>query len=104
MTHGSKAGRNVLAINTASLGALIKWLFDISPRETSFERRGFREGGSASRRRLEQAGAAFVHGYRSALADSRGDVLVARLESVEPAWRGFAFEGAAMGLALVDWL
>lgn len=53
---------------------------------------------------MEQAGAAFVHGYRSALADCRSEALSANLETVEPNWRGFAYEGAAMGLALADWL
>lgn len=86
------------------MGALLKWLFDISPRETSFERRGFRGGDDPARQRLERAGAAFIHGYRSALADSREASLARNLETIEPNWRGFAYEGAAMGLALVDWL
>ena len=85
------------------MGALLKWLFDISPRETSFERRGFHGGNEETRRRLERVGAAFIEGYRAALADSREQSLAASLEKVEPDWRGFAFEGAGMGLALADW-
>jgi hypothetical protein len=84
------------------LGLLTKWLFDISPRETSFETRGFRGGTSATRARLEQVGLAFTAGYRAALEDSTHAALVARLDAVEPDFRGFAYEGAAMALALLD--
>jgi hypothetical protein len=85
-----------------SLGSLLKWLFDISPRETSFERRGFRGGNAAARARLEQVGAAFTAGYRAALEDANHAGLVPKLESVAADFRGFAYEGAAMALALLD--
>ena len=90
-----------------NLGSLIQRLFDLSPMETSFERRGFRGGGPATRARLEKVGAAFVEGYRAALdCDAKSDPsqfgLSARLETVACDFRGFAYEGAAMGLALLD--
>jgi hypothetical protein len=84
------------------LGPLLKWLFDISPAETSFERRGFRGGNVVVRARLEQVGAAFVAGYRAALEDSSHGALVPKLEAVSLDFRGFAYEGAAMALALLD--
>jgi hypothetical protein len=77
-------------------------LFDISPRETSFEARGFRGGTPATRARLEQVGAAFTAGYRAALEDSSHAALVPKLEAVSLDFRGFAYEGAAMALALLD--
>src|SRR5437867_3305763 len=86
------------------VGVLLTWLFGISSRETSFERRGFRGGSPAVRARLEQVGAAFALGYRAALEDSRSAPMVSKLEAAAPEFRGFAFEGAAMGLALRDWL
>jgi hypothetical protein len=54
--------------------------------------------------RLEQIGAAFLHGYHAALLDDTPDRLVPRLTEVQEEWRGFAFEGAGMGLALLDQL
>ncbi len=86
------------------LSGLLKQLFDVAPREISFERRGFRGGGPAVRARLEQAGGGFLLGYRAALEEARNEVMVPKLEAVEREFRGFAFEGAAMGLALLDWL
>lgn len=84
------------------MGLLLKWLFDISSRETSFERRGFRGGDAAARARLEQVGVAFTAGYRAVLEDSSHAALVPKLEAVTPDFRGFAYEGAAMALALLD--
>jgi hypothetical protein len=81
---------------------LLKWLFDISPRETSFETRGFRGGTPATRARLEQVGAAFTAGYRAALEDASHAALVPKLDAVSLDFRGFAYEGAAMALALLD--
>lgn len=85
-------------------GGLRQRLFGIQAGETSFERRGFRGGTPALRRQLETVGASFVHGYHAALADSRPAGLVPRLAATPEAFRGFAYEGAAMGLALLDWL
>ena len=55
------------------------------------------------RERLEAVGAAFLVGYHAAL--ERGEEgLTAALDEVELERRGFAYEGAAMGLALIDCL
>lgn len=43
-----------------------------------------------------------VEGYHATLEDSRFEVLVPRLDAVSPALRGFAYEGAGMGLAALD--
>ena len=72
--------------------------------ETSYIRRGFRGATADVRSRLEQIGAAFLGGYHAALEHDAPADLAASLNSAEPDLRGFAFEGAAMGLALLDFL
>jgi hypothetical protein len=54
------------------------------------------------RTRIEQVGAAFIGGYHSALEQVNLAGLEAVLASVPLEQRGFAFEGATMGLALLD--
>jgi enediyne biosynthesis protein E3 len=56
------------------------------------------------RTRLEQVGATFLDGYHAALASHTQPALAARLNATEVELRGFVFEGAAMGLALLDTL
>src|SRR5262249_379826 len=68
--------------------------------EVSVARRGFHCGNTSTRLRLERIGEVFLGGYHSALEEDAMEALVARLEAVEPPDRGFAYEGAAMGLAL----
>jgi hypothetical protein len=71
--------------------------------EATFGRRGFHSGDTASRAHLERAGLVFLEGYNAAVSSSR-DTLLQRLNLVAPEWRGFAFEGASMGLRLLDHL
>ncbi len=84
------------------MGALSRLIFGIPIGETSCERRGFRGGDAVARARFEQIGRSFVHGYHAALEEPRLERLTQRLGTVEPETRGFAFEGVAMGLALLD--
>jgi hypothetical protein len=89
----------------AALGARLRVrIFGISPEEATFARRGFRGGDAVVRQRLEQVGYTFVRGYNAALEESKPQELEQRLNAVEREHRGFAFEGAAMGLALQDYL
>lgn len=85
------------------MGRLRKFIFGISDAETTFARRGFAEGAASARSRLELIGRVFVGGYHAALLDDDPERLPARLGAVEPELRGFAFEGAAMALALSDY-
>jgi hypothetical protein len=77
-------------------------LLGLSPFEATFARRGFRGRDPSTRNSLETIGETFLGGYRAAL--HAGDI--AGLEhdlSVYPTeLHGFAYEGAAMGLALLD--
>jgi hypothetical protein len=84
--------------------SLRRWCFGISPAETTFSRRGFRESDPQARRRLERVGEIFLHGYHCALEEAELPSLAGRLEQLEAEVRGFGFEGAAMALALLDQL
>jgi len=72
--------------------------------EVTFLRRGFRGGEEGVRQLLEQIGCTFLQGYHTALEEDQPEALALRLHGVEAELRGFAFEGAAMGLALLDHL
>ncbi len=86
-----------------SQGRLRRSLFGISLEETTFAKRGFYRGDERAQEKLELIGRIFVQGYHAALEDHRFEVLVPRLQMIEAEFRGFAFEGAAMGLALLDY-
>ena len=88
----------------AVLGRVRRRLFGISTEEASFSRRGFRGGDDRVRQRLEQIGRIFLHGYHAALVEDRPDRLASTLDPIEWKLRGFAFEGAGMGLYLLDLL
>jgi hypothetical protein len=83
-------------------GKIWKALFGIRPQEVTFARRGFRGREAGARRRLEQVGRTFLDGYHAALEEQESGRLVVRLGTVGQELRGFAFEGAAMGLCLLD--
>jgi enediyne biosynthesis protein E3 len=53
-------------------------------------------------RRLEAIGASFVEGCHAALENDDPLVLASRLARVDPERHGFAYEGAGLGLALLD--
>jgi enediyne biosynthesis protein E3 len=77
-------------------------LFGLSLDEVTFSRRGFHEGAAMARHRLEQSGHTFLQGYHAALEKDDLKTLTIRLSSMDLEFRGFAFEGAAMALALLD--
>src|SRR5262245_6722927 len=60
----------------------------------------FQEG--PLRRRGQRIGESFVEGSHAALEVSRPEALAARLAGVERELSGFAYEGAGLGLALLD--
>lgn len=85
-----------------SWGWLRKRVLGIAAEEATFARRGFCGGDVAARRRLEQSAASFLHGYHAGLEEDDPHAVALRLNAVEAELRGFAFEGAAMALALLD--
>ena len=85
-------------------GRLRQLILGISPTETSFIKRGFYIGDADVRRRLEHIGSAFVQGYQTALYEDTIDAVAYKLNQVDADLRGFAFEGAAMSLTLLDYV
>ena len=84
------------------LGQARRRFLGLSPAEASFAKRGFLVGEDDARERLEQIGVTFLSGYHAALEVTEFVLLARRLARVDLDLRGFAFEGAAMGLALLD--
>lgn len=62
----------------------------------------FSRGDSLKWRHLRRAARTAVEGYHLVLDDHRLDRLIPRLNAVELDWRGYAYDGAAMGLTGVD--
>ncbi len=85
-----------------AVGRFRRLFLGISPTETTFAKRGFHTGKSDAWQRLERSASTFVRGYHAALESDNFAALVPRLEQVEEDVRGFAYEGAAMGLAMLD--
>ncbi len=83
-------------------GRLRQWAWGISPEETRPERRGFTVDDPGTAERLARVGTTFLVGYHSALTDPRPEPLADCLDALETGWRGFAYEGAGLGLALLD--
>jgi hypothetical protein len=84
------------------LGQMRKRFLGLSPNEALFDKRGFLAGEDHARQKLEHIGITFLSGYHAALEENAFAPLAQRLAKVETEFSGFAFEGAAMGLALLD--
>jgi enediyne biosynthesis protein E3 len=84
--------------------SLRKLLFGIPADETLFSKRGFQAVSPEVRIRLEQVAGMFVEGYHLALLNDQLDSLTQQLEQLPNEMRGFGYEGAAMALALLDFL
>lgn len=87
---------------TRAFGFLRKAAFGISFAEATFARRGFRVSDAKAQQRLEQIGSVFLQGYHAVLEEDAPEALALRLCNVDAELRGFAFEGAAMALTLLD--
>src|SRR6185436_16172630 len=62
----------------------------------------FSEGNTRAWRRLETCVLAAIGGYHATLENSKLEKLVPRLDTVDLELRGFAYEGAAIGLTGLD--
>lgn len=71
---------------------------------TKLETRGFHVKNQAAKELLERIGETFLTGYGHAVRARGPDEAETYLERVDPQFRGFAYEGAAMGLAVLDGL
>jgi hypothetical protein len=81
---------------------ILNKLLSIHRREVTVVRRGFSAVKPEVRGRLEYVGTIFLVGYHAALQEDSLEELTEELERVELDYRGFAYEGAAMALALRD--
>jgi hypothetical protein len=81
------------------LGKLRKSLFGIPSEKAVFSRPGF---APEAWLRFQPVAHSLVEGYHATLEDSRFEVLVPRLNAVDPELHGFAYEGAGMGIAALD--
>jgi hypothetical protein len=89
---------------SSALARLRRAAFGIALDETTFRKRGFRPGRPEAQAKLEKIGSTFVSGYHAALQSDNNAELAASLSSVDLEFNGFAFEGAAMALTLLDHL
>lgn len=78
-------------------------LFHIDPKEATFAVRGFQAEDNV-RDRLEQVGLTFLKGYHIAIGGKSIGEITAELEKIPSHLCGFGYEGAAMGLAIRDFL
>jgi hypothetical protein len=77
-------------------------IFSLGNEEATFGRRRFPGLGRPAESRLELIGVTFLDGYRAALGTTQADALLPSLQTVPLELRGFAYEGAAMALGLLD--
>ncbi len=85
------------------IGRLRKSAFGISPAEADPQRRGFHCGSTDVAARLQRIGTEFIAGYHAALERGARPELADQLNrDIDSPFRGFAFEGAGMGLMLLD--
>jgi len=87
----------------AILRQVRRTVFQISPEEALVAKRGFAPMDPSAAERLERIGTEFIGGYHAAIEEPAAGPLAARLNAAaDRDFRGFAFEGAAMGLLLLD--
>jgi hypothetical protein len=81
---------------------LIRNFLRIAPAEAEFARRGFSPGRLEAQLHLEKIGCMFLSGYNAAIESPSAQELERSLLSTDVEFRGFAFEGAAMALSVLD--
>jgi enediyne biosynthesis protein E3 len=88
---------------TSLLGTLRVRMFMPDASETRMAGKpGWHDGGPEQLEQLEQVGSNFLAGLRVGLEGVPIDQITSRLEPISRTFRGFAYEGLAMGLAVAD--
>src|SRR5919197_2815791 len=85
-----------------AIGAIRKRLLTPDLSEVTFQKRGFHEKDPEVRVKLEHVGRQFLTGFGHAMVSRDMDETERLLAPVERAYRGFAYEGAAMAYAITD--
>ena len=83
----------------SAVGQVRRRMFGIPSARAVFSRPGF---APAAWERFAPVAINLMEGYHATLEDPRLSSLQRRLDAVEPEFRGFAYEGAGMGLAALD--
>lgn len=83
-----------------ALGNLIRPLFTVSNKEST----SFSAGDRQAAQRLETVVRMVTKGCQWTLQNSNFEALISRLDAVDPELRGFAYEGAGVGLGALDCL
>jgi hypothetical protein len=89
---------------TSSWRALRRRLLTPDVAETSIDKRGFHRKSPAAVERLETVGKTFLEGYAAAVEARTPAGAEGPIEQLPDWLRGFAYEGAGMGLAVLDGL
>jgi hypothetical protein len=87
---------------TSQWRALRRRLLTPSSSATKLETRGFHRKSLAAQELLETIGESFLTGYGFAAEARTTDEVAGRLDGLPTQFRGFAYEGAAMGFAVRD--
>jgi hypothetical protein len=86
------------------MGSVRNGIFAPNPREVTFSRRGFSAPDPIRQANLEKVGGIFIEGFRYGMAGTSIADIESALETVDRPFRGFAYEGCAMALAVRDGL
>ncbi|MEV1121163.1 DUF1702 family protein [Actinosynnema sp. NPDC049800] len=89
-------------MNVSALRALRRRLLTPKISDTLMETRGFRVKNEAGKELLETVGRMFIEGYAAAVEARHPRDAEEALERLPTRFKGFAYEGAGMGLAILD--
>jgi hypothetical protein len=84
------------------MGAVRHRLLAPDPRDVTFERRGFHAPGARQQANLEKVGRMFLAGYGIGMTGRGLTEISESLANIERPFRGFAYEGCSMALAVRD--
>ena len=85
-----------------NVGFLRRFLFGLSVTRMDTQWDGFGSETDA-RKQLRLSSNSFINGYNTALEVGLTPLLFSELQAFDPSLRGFAYEGAGMGMAMLDY-
>ncbi|MDJ0697858.1 MAG: DUF1702 family protein [Mastigocoleus sp. MO_167.B18] len=85
-------------------GQLRRYLFGHSIETMDNTWKHFPGTETEARKRIRLSSNAFIKGYNTALEVGLSHILLSEIQSLDINLRGFAYEGASMGLAMIDYI
>ncbi|NNC95396.1 MAG: DUF1702 family protein [Chitinophagales bacterium] len=79
-------------------------LFGVNKSQATFKKRKFTCDDKKLQDHLEQIGFYFLDGYHFALTSESHEELKLKLETIPDFYKGFSYEGAAMGLTIMEYV